>query len=141
MEKFENLDFTKIQHEHVSKLYKAINDTLLRGIQMELERRGYTFKNDDDLINFIQEKINIIREQKSGYPIYYKYITKLNNEEIFGIEINTDIKFHIDMKNNLSTLSPIIKISDLKGKLNKQTVEEIDVYIEKLRNEWKREMD
>ena len=132
--------------KYIRDYYEKIDKTVLCAVRIKLKERGYDFNSDNSFMNFIKNELEFVRNQLLGQPLNSTLTVYLmTGEPIVAFDFKTEytgllqIEMTIKMRDDISNI-PYRKISSLRGKMTKQTAEEIDKQIEGLRNEWERDV-
>ena len=137
-------DIEEEEAKCIRDYYEKIDKTVLCAVRIKLEERGYDFDSDDSFMNFVKNELEFARTQLQGHPLNSTIEVYLTGEPIAVFDLKTEytglfgIELTISMRDYISGIPK--KISSLRGKMTKQTAEEIDKQIEGLRNEWERDV-
>lgn len=124
--------------------YEKIEKTVLSVIKIKLEERGYDFDNDESFMYFIKDELGIVRTRIVGDLLNSSIVVYLGNDPIAVFDLKTEctglsgIESIIKIRDNIGDIPK--KSSSLRGKITKQTTEEIDKQIDDLRDEWDRDV-
>lgn len=124
--------------------YEKIEKTVLSVIKIKLEERGYDFDNDESFMYFIKDELGIVRTRIVGDLLNSSIVVYLGNDPLVVFDLKTEytglsgIEATIKIRDDISDIPK--KLSSLRGKMTKQTAEEIDKQIEDLRDEWDRDV-
>ena len=138
------LDISEKGAKCIRDYNEKIEKTVLSVIKIKLEERGYDFDNDESFMYFIKDELGIVRTRIVGDLLNSSIVVYLGNDPIVVFDLKTEyaglsgIEATIKMRDDISDIPK--KISSLRGKMTKQTADEIDKQIEGLRNEWERDV-